>query len=761
MHVQILSIHRFTIDKATKYLHKNIFPVVTCQIFFLSETETQNPSLSLSLYSTMANTTAISTPLDVHLTKHSDPTRPIFFTSPFLRQFPTKTPPRRKKPQPISCCSSSSKKNPSLSEQLKPLTATTLSDQPPNDQASTLLSKPKSTWVNPTRPRKSVLSLQRQKKSPHAHNPQIRDLRRFAQKLNAAGDSKEAFLAALEQIPHPPNRDNSLLILNTLRPWQKTQLFLTWLKTQNSFPMETIFYNVAMKSLRFGRQFRLVEELAEEMVRDGVELDNITYSTIITCAKKCRLYDKAVEWFERMYKTGMMPDEVTYSAVLDVYAQLGRVEEVLSLYERGRASGWRPDAITFAVLGKMFGEAGDYDGIRYVLEEMRSVDVKPNLVVYNTLLEAMGRAGKPGIARTLFEDLLAAGLTPNEKTLTALVKVYGKARWGRDALELWERMRANSWPMDFILYNTLLNMCADLGLEEEAERLFEEMKAPESSSRPDSWSYTAMLNIYGSGGNVEKAMAVFDEMSGAGVELNVMGCTCLVQCLGRAKRVDDMVRVFGIAVGKGIRPDDRLCGCLLSVVSLCEDAGDEEKVLACLEQANPKLVALVKLLQDEGSSFETVKEEFRSVVSDAAVEARRPFCNCLIDICRNRGRQERAHELLYLGTLYGLYPGLHNKTADEWCLDVRSLSIGAAQTALEEWMGTLYRIVQRKEELPELFSAQTGAGTHKYSLGLANSFASHVEKLAAPFRQSEEKAGCFVATREDLVSWVHSRAVTA
>ena len=125
------------------------------------------------------------------------------------------------------------------------------------------------------------------------------------------------------------------------------------------------------------------------------------------------------------------------------------------------------------------------------------------------------------------------------------------------------------------------------------------------------------------------------------------------------------------------------------------------------------------------------------------------FCNCLIDICRSKNLHGRAHDLLYLGTLYGLYPSLHNKTVNEWGLDVRSLSVGAAQTALEEWMRTLVKIVKREEALLELFSAQTGAGTHKFSQVLSNSFASHLKKLAAPFRQSEEKAGCFVATRED------------
>ncbi|WCJ20664.1 pentatricopeptide (PPR) repeat-containing protein [Euphorbia peplus] len=672
---------------------------------------------------------------------------PIFFPK-LTNQNPTKR-------LHISC--SKNPKTPSLSEQLKPLSSTTLPTTQTQTHQANLLVKPKSTWVNPARPKRSVLSLHRQKRSPYPLNPKVRELRLFAKKLCDCDSEESAFTNLLRETPYPLDRDNSLLVLNSLRPWEKAYMFFNWIDNEKLFPMETIFYNVAMKSLRFGKQFGLIEKLANQMVSNEVELDNITYSTIITCAKRCNMFDKALEWFERMYKTGLMPDEVTYSAVLDVYAKLGKVEEVLSLYERGVASGWKPDPITFSVLAKMFGEAGDYDGIRYVLQEMKSLGVQSNVVVYNTLLEAMGKAGKPGMARSLFEEMVDSGLTPNEKTLTALIKIYGKARWAKDAMDLWDRMRSNNWPMDFILYNTLLSMCADLGLEEEAEKLFEDMKRSEHC-RPDSWSYTAMLNIYGSGGNADKAMETFEEMSKRGIDLNVMGCTCLIQCLGKARRIDDLVKVFNFSVQRGVRPDDKLCGCLLSVVSLCEKNEDVEKVLGCLQQANPRLVAFVQLIKDENTSFETLKEEFKSVVGGTAVEARRPFCNCLIDDCRKRNLHSRAHELLYLGTLYGLYPDLHNKTADEWSLDVRSLSVGAAYTALEEWMGTLMKFVERNEALPEVFSAHTGTGTHKFSQGLANGFASHIEKLGAPFRQMEGKAGCFTATREDMVNWVKSRS---
>ncbi|CAN0842969.1 Pentatricopeptide repeat-containing protein At5g46580, chloroplastic [Linum grandiflorum] len=718
----------------------------------------------------MAATLSAAAAMDVHFTTHqSDANRTFFFSSASSSSSHSRLPfpftpnsrfLRRRRPISITASATESpndSKNQSLSEQLKPLSSATLSAAPDHREAQLTTTRPKSVWVNPAKPRRSVVSLHRHKRSPYQHNPKVEELRLFARKLSDCEVSEAGFASAIEKLPHPPTRDNSLLILNSMKSWEQSYMFFDWIKKQELFPLETIFYNVVFKSLRFGKQFGVMEDLANEMVSNGIALDNITYSTIISCAKRCNRYDKALEWFERMYKTGLMPDEVTYSAVLDVYAKLGKVEEVLSLYERGVASGWKPDPIAFSVMAKMFGEAGDYDGIRYVLQEMKNLGVQPNMVVYNNLLEAMGKAGKPGLARSLFEEMLDSGLTPNEKTLTALIKIYGKARWAKDAMELWERMRSQKWPMDFILYNTLLNMCADLALVDDAEKLFEDMKKSENC-RPDSWTYTAMLNIYGSGGNAAKAMELFEVMSGSGVKLNVMGCTCLIQCLGKARKVDELVKVFDASIAQGIKPDDRLCGCLLSVMALCETNEDAVKVVGCLQKCNrPKLVRLMKMIEDETTSFEVVKEEFKTVMSSTETESRRPFCNCLIDICRSKELETRAHELLYLGTLFGLYPDLHNVTREEWSLDVRSLSIGAAYTALEEWMGTLEKFVEKKEELPEVFAAQAGAGTHKFAQGMANSFAAHVEKLGAPFRQCEERAGCFVANRDDLVAWLESR----
>ncbi|XP_040377768.1 pentatricopeptide repeat-containing protein At5g46580, chloroplastic [Oryza brachyantha] len=678
----------------------------------------------------------------------------LFLSPPGKLPGKPKPSPNRKQPCASSSSSSSSSSSPSLAEQLEPLSRTLLHGKPtPTEHA------PGPTWVNPSKPKPSVLSLRRhRRRSPSSHpssaplQPLLRDLRALPDAADLAPT-----LHAFFPPSSPPSASDALLLLNYLHPsWRKSLSLLAWLRALPAFPLDTILFNVTLKSLRAARQWPHAEGLALDMLASAVPLDNITYSTLITTARRCRQFDKALHWFERMYTSdGVLPDEVTYSAILDVYAQLRMKEEVLALFDRARGSGWKPDHVAFAVLAKMFGEAGDYDGIQFVFREMREVGIKPNIFVYNALLEALGKTGKPGLARNLFDEMTSEGVEPNARTLTALAKIYGRARWGRDALQLWEQMRQKKLPADNILCNTLLSMCADVGLVGEAEQLFSDMKDPDQGDvpKPDKWSYTAMINIYGSSGDADRALQLFAEMVECGIEPNIMSYTIVIQCLGKAGRIRDAVEVLETGMSNGLEPDDRLCGCLLSVVAL--SSGEEtEMVLACLEKVRSDLVKLIRMLGDAGVGADDLTVKLKGILNAVAPEVRRPYCNCLIDICHNHGYpSERAVELFRLARLYGLYSKIHTKKEEEWSLDLRSLSVGAAKTAFDEWMKT---ISEHKEGLPQTFSVYTGSSTHKFAQGLAAAFAAHLEQLEAPFHASESQLGSFISSRDDLVSWLQT-----
>jgi pentatricopeptide repeat protein len=118
--------------------------------------------------------------------------------------------------------------------------------------------------------------------------------------------------------PPPPMLSSST---TSTRP---SHSLLTWpcMLPDRAFPLDTIFFYIALKSRH-----------TLDMLDAGVTLDNITYATLITAARWCCQFSKAIEWFERMHAAdGVLPDEVTYSAMLDdVYTQLGMKEEVLAV----------------------------------------------------------------------------------------------------------------------------------------------------------------------------------------------------------------------------------------------------------------------------------------------------------------------------------------------------------------------------------------------------------------------------------------------
>eukprot|EP01018_Ginkgo_biloba_P032296 Gb_19282 [translate_table: standard] len=655
----------------------------------------------------------------------------------------------------------SAKENPSLADQLKPFAQEFLEPKPSANIAHHLdqgVAKPKSSSLNPSKPRKSTLSMERRRRSKiHTWSPRVAELRLFAQKLEACGPTQEAIFEALDSLDETPNPKDAMIMLNNVQSWEKAYIFFQWLKNKEDFELNVVAYNVTMKALRKGKQWDLVEELLQDMLGRGIEPDNITYSTVISCARRCDLPHKAVEWFERMYETGCVPDEVTYTAMIDAYGRAGKVQEALNLYERARADGWRPDAITFSTLVYMYGSAGDCDSAFNSFQEMKALGVQPNVVTYNTMLDALAKVGRPSMARAVFNEMMDAGLTPNQVTLTALIRIYGRARWADDALKLWAKMKEEGWGTDLILYNTLLSMCADIGRVEEALMLFEEM-GQSQNCKPDIWSYTSMINLYTSKAQVEEANNMLDKMMEAGFRPNVMICTCLLDCYGKVKRFDDVVRTFNLLLDEGIFPDDKFCGCLLAVVADCEKE-ELGKVLRCLEKINPKLGLVVNMLQEEEISFADLREELRTVFNQASDEVRKPFCNALIDLCCKLNFPERAHELLYLGTLFGIYTGLHTKSPTEWCLHVRSLSFGAALTAFQGWVSSLSKALEEGEELPPLLGIHTGHGNHKVSSdqGLAAFLESHLKDMDSPFQESTERVGWFFANREAVASWLQSR----
>lgn len=609
-------------------------------------------------------------------------------------------------------------------------------------------------WVNP---KSSKASHYRQK----SHDSRYTTLTKVAEALKSCLPVVEDIYNILDSnLGSKLVEQDGVTILNKMSNPQKALHVLKYFQDRCNLIRETVLYNVTLKVFRKSKDLDGAEKLFDEMLQRGITPDNVTFSTLIGCCRMRSLPGKAVEWFEKMPTFGIEPDDVTYAVMIDCYGRAGNVEMALKLYDRSRTENWRLDAVTFTTIIKIYGTSGNFDGCLTVFEEMKALGVKPNLVCYNTLLDAMGRAKRPWQVKSIYQQILSNGLTPGWATYAALIRAYGKARYGDDAMSVYKEMRGKGMDLNNVLYNTLLSMCADIGFVDEAVEIFNDMKTT-MVCKPDSWTFSSLITIFSCCGKVSEAEATLKEMKEAGFEPNIYVLTSLIQCYGKSNRTDDVVKTFDQIIELGITPDERTCGCLLNVMTQTP-LEELNKLTTCIEKANPKLGNLVKRLVEADIEDANFKTEANEVIGAVGPDVRKAYCNCLIDLCINVDQLEKACDLLDLGINLEIYTDIQSKSPTNWSLHLKSLSLGAALTALHIWINDLSKALEEGEEFPPLLGINTGHGKHKYSdKGLAGGLESHLKELNAPFHEAPESAGWFLTTKVAAISWLEARRVAA
>ncbi|KAF5742844.1 pentatricopeptide repeat-containing protein [Tripterygium wilfordii] len=604
-------------------------------------------------------------------------------------------------------------------------------------------------WVNPKNPRASLL---RQK----SYDSRYASLIKLAESLDSCDPIEDVVFGILSGLGVTMTEQDAVVVINNMSNPETVLFALRFLQESLDFSREVVIYNVTLKVFRKAKDLDGAEKLFDEMVERGVKPDNVTFLTLISCARICGMPNKAVEWFEKMASFGCEPDDVTYSAMIDAYGRAGDVDKALSLYDRARTERWRIDLATFATLIRIYGMSGNFDGCLNLYQEMKALHAKPNLGVYNGLLDAMGKAKRPWQATKIYEEMIKNGLSPNFTTYAALLRAYSRARYGEDALKVYKEMKGKGMEMSVVLYNTVLAMCADIGLCDEAVMIFEDLKNSENC-KPDSWTFSSVITAYSCSGKVSEAELTLNEMLEAGFDPNLFVLTSLIQCYGSTNRTDDVVRTFNRVLELGITPDDRFCGCLLNVMTQTpkEELG---KLTDCIEKLNSKLANLVNLLVEEQSSEHIFKNEASILFDSISADVKKAYCNCLIDLCVKLNKLEKACELLDLGLRLDIYTDIQLRSPTQWSLHLKSLSLGAALTALHVWINDLSKALESGDELPPLLGINTGHGKHKYSdKGLAGAFDSHLKELNAPFHEAPDKVGWFLTTKVAAQSWLESR----
>ncbi|XP_057489733.1 pentatricopeptide repeat-containing protein At3g22670, mitochondrial-like [Actinidia eriantha] len=165
------------------------------------------------------------------------------------------------------------------------------------------------------------------------------------------------------------------------------------------------------------------------------------YSLLIYILSKAGRLNDARKVFEDMSKQGVRPDVVTYNSLITTPCEHLQEDIALKLLWEMDTSWCNPDLRTYAPLLKMFCRKKRMKVLSFLLKCMFENDVSLELETYSLLVRGLGKCGKVEHACLFFEEMVSRGLVPKDCTSKIL----------RKELERKGMVKAKAWVDELIL----------------------------------------------------------------------------------------------------------------------------------------------------------------------------------------------------------------------------------------------------------------------------------------------------------------------
>ncbi|CDJ28870.1 PPR repeat-containing protein, putative [Eimeria mitis] len=205
-----------------------------------------------------------------------------------------------------------------------------------------------------------------------------------------------------------------------------------------------------------------------------VRPNTVMYSTLIKgCAQTKqasspspspleRRLDQALSLFEEMAAQGVEINTVTYNSLLDVCARVGAMDRAASLLDDMLQKGVQPDLITFSTIIKGYCAHGQMDKGLLLLKAMKQKNINPDGVLYNSLLDGCVRSGRSSLCLELWQEMQAQRIKPSNFTLSILIKLHGRMRQLPVAFELVKQLpKMYDFRINAHVYTCLMAACIE------------------------------------------------------------------------------------------------------------------------------------------------------------------------------------------------------------------------------------------------------------------------------------------------------------
>ncbi|KAL4186565.1 hypothetical protein AMTRI_Chr09g14720 [Amborella trichopoda] len=320
--------------------------------------------------------------------------------------------------------------------------------------------------------------------------------------------------------------------------------------------------------------------------------DALAFASLVSAYTRATRFSDALKLFHRMVKCGLIPDHFALPSALKACAGLPAPEPARQLHLLSITLGLSCDPYVQCSLVHTYVKCNQIDDARLVFDRMR----EKNVVSWSAIVSGYARGGDVDEAKRLFKEMQAHGVKPNVVSWNGLVAGLAQAGLASESLRTFLEMAANGCGPDGTTISSVLPAIAELedlvggrqihgytiklGLGFDVcvvsalldmygtcGKAKEMLQAFEDTPTKDVGSFNALVAGFSRNGLVDKALQVFREIEGLGMELNIISWTSMVAALAQNGRDLEALDLFREMQITGISPNSVTIPCVLPACS--------------------------------------------------------------------------------------------------------------------------------------------------------------------------------------------------
>ncbi|KAG0496460.1 hypothetical protein HPP92_001151 [Vanilla planifolia] len=249
----------------------------------------------------------------------------------------------------------------------------------------------------------------------------------------------------------------------------------------------------------------------------------------------CHAHRPAYRFFKwAATRPGFSHDCTTWNKMLGVLGKTRQFETMVSLLQEMGKDGYL-SMESFKISIKAFAAARKMKKCMGIFKLMKLYDFQAGLETFNCLIDALAKAKLGKEAQELF-DRMKGQFHPDLRTYTVLLYGFCKIKNLAEAGRVWNDMLDSGFIPDVVAHNAMLEGLIRGHRRPEGIKLFELMKT--KGPKPNARTFTILIQDLCKSGKMDEAVSCFDEMLTDGCPPDVSTYTCLIVGFGNARRMD-------------------------------------------------------------------------------------------------------------------------------------------------------------------------------------------------------------------------------